>query len=143
MQMGVNLLRHLLRLPMNYFESRHVGDIVSRFGSLAQIRERITTGFVETLVDGVMAITVLVMMALYSLKLTAVVLGAIALYTLVRLASSNRFCHSDKSIAPKSSCPISSCVNPSQLCSIGLFNRGCACSIIILAKIELIAGEIT
>lgn len=85
MQMGVNLLRHLLRLPMNYFESRHVGDIVSRFGSLAQIRERITTGFVETLVDGVMALTVLVMMALYSLKLTAVVLGAIALYTIVRL----------------------------------------------------------
>lgn len=86
MQMGVNLLRHLLRLPMNYFESRHIGDIVSRFGSLAQIRERITTGFVETLVDGVMAITVLIMMALYSLKLTAVVIGAIALYTIVRLA---------------------------------------------------------
>lgn len=86
MQMGVNLLRHLLRLPMNYFESRHVGDIVSRFGSLAQIRERITTGFVETVVDGVMAITVLIMMALYSLKLTAVVLAAIGLYTIVRLA---------------------------------------------------------
>ncbi len=86
MQMGVNLLRHLLRLPMNYFESRHIGDIVSRFGSLAQIRERITTGFVETLVDGVMAITVLIMMLIYSVKLTAVVLGAILLYALVRLA---------------------------------------------------------
>ena len=86
MQMGVNLLRHLLRLPMSYFESRHIGDIVSRFGSLAQIRERITTGFVETLVDGVMAITVLIMMLLYSLKLTAVVLAAIALYAIVRLA---------------------------------------------------------
>ncbi|QOL25845.1 peptidase domain-containing ABC transporter [Thalassotalea sp. LPB0316] len=86
MQMGVNLLRHLFRLPMSYFESRHVGDVVSRFGSLDQIRERITTGFVETLVDGVMAITVLVMMALYSIKLTAVVLAAIALYTIVRLA---------------------------------------------------------
>jgi len=86
MQMGVNLLRHLLRLPMNYFESRHIGDIVSRFGSLAQIRERITTGFVETLVDGVMAITVLIMMLIYSVKLTAIVLGAILLYALVRLA---------------------------------------------------------
>lgn len=86
MQMGVNLLRHLLRLPMNYFELRHIGDVVSRFGSLAQIRERITTGFVETLVDGVMAITVLIMMLFYSVKLTAVVLGAITLYTLVRLA---------------------------------------------------------
>ncbi|NVK25568.1 MAG: peptidase domain-containing ABC transporter [Gammaproteobacteria bacterium] len=86
MQMGVNLLRHLLRLPMNFFESRHVGDIVSRFGSLAQIRERITTGFVETLVDGVMAVTVVIMMLLYSIKLTAIVLGAILFYTLVRLA---------------------------------------------------------
>ena len=86
MQMGVNLLRHLLRLPMSYFESRHVGDIISRFGSLAQIRERITTGFVETLVDGVMAITVLVMMLLYSVKLTIVVVGAVCLYAIVRLA---------------------------------------------------------
>jgi ATP-binding cassette subfamily B protein RaxB len=86
MQMGGNLLRHLLRLPMSYFESRHIGDIVSRFGSLAQVRERITTGFVETLVDGVMAITVLIMMLIYSVKLTVVVLGAILLYTLVRLA---------------------------------------------------------
>ncbi len=85
MHMGINLLSHLLRLPMNYFESRHIGDIVSRFGSLAQIRERITTGFVETLVDGVMAITVLIMMLIYSVKLTAVVLGAVTLYTIVRL----------------------------------------------------------
>lgn len=85
MQMGVNLLRHLLRLPMSYFESRHVGDIVSRFGSLAQIRERITTGFVETFVDGLLAITVLIVMALYSMKLTAIVIGGITFYTLVRL----------------------------------------------------------
>lgn len=85
MQMGINLLRHLLRLPINYFETRHIGDIVSRFGSLDEIRERITTGLVETLVDGVMAITVLVMMGLYSLKLTAVVIFTIVLYTMVRL----------------------------------------------------------
>lgn len=86
MQMGVNLLRHLLRLPMNYFESRHVGDVVSRFGSLAQIRERITTGLVEATVDGVMSITVLVMMMLYSVKLSLVVLAAITLYVIARFA---------------------------------------------------------
>ncbi|TRX52736.1 peptidase domain-containing ABC transporter [Thalassomonas sp. M1454] len=86
MQMGINLLRHLLRLPMNFFESRHIGDIVSRFGSLTQIRERITTGFAETLVDGVMSLGVLMMMLLYSVKLTVVVLVAISLYTIVRLA---------------------------------------------------------
>jgi len=86
MQMGVNLLRHLLRLPMNYFESRHVGDVVSRFGSLAQIRERITTGLVEATVDGVMSITVLIMMMLYSVKLSLIVLAAIILYVIARFA---------------------------------------------------------
>ena len=85
MQMGVNLLHHLLRLPMNYFEARHVGDILSRFGSLAQIRERITTGVVETLVDGVMAIAVLVMALIYSVKLSLIVIGAILIYATVRL----------------------------------------------------------
>jgi len=84
LQMGVNLLHHLLRLPMSFFESRHVGDIVSRFGSLGQIRERITTGLVETLVDGIMSITVLCVMFLYSFKLTVVVLIAVALYGLLR-----------------------------------------------------------
>lgn len=86
MQMGVNLLRHLLRLPMNYFEKRHIGDLVSRFGSLAQVRERLTTGLVETVVDGVMSIAVLVMMLVYSVNLTMVVVAAIAIYTLLRFA---------------------------------------------------------
>ncbi len=86
MQMGVNLLRHLLRLPMSYFEKRHIGDLVSRFGSLAQVRERLTTGLVETVVDGVMSIAVLVMMLIYSVKLTLVVVAAIAIYTLLRFA---------------------------------------------------------
>lgn len=86
MQMGVNLLRHLLRLPMSYFESRHIGDVVSRFGSLNQIRERITTGLVEATVDGIMSITVLAMMLMYSVKLTCVVIAAIIIYTITRFA---------------------------------------------------------
>ncbi len=86
MQMGVNLLRHLFRLPMNYFESRHIGDIVSRFGSLAQLRERMTTGIVETAVDGLMSITVLIVMFMYSIPLTALVLSVIIIYMLIRLS---------------------------------------------------------
>ncbi|QTE80824.1 peptidase domain-containing ABC transporter [Shewanella algae] len=85
-QMGVNLIRHLFKLPMSYFEKRHIGDLVSRFGSLAQIRERLTTGLTETLVDGIMSLAVLVMMLIYSVKLTLVVIVAILLYTLLRLA---------------------------------------------------------
>jgi len=87
MQIGVNLLRHLLRLPLSYFEARHIGDVVSRFGSLAQVRERMTSGLVETVVDGVMSIAVLIMMLIYSVKLTVIVLGAVTLYTFFRFAS--------------------------------------------------------
>ncbi|TKB45633.1 peptidase domain-containing ABC transporter [Thalassotalea mangrovi] len=84
LQVGLNLFSHLLRLPMTFFESRHIGDLVSRFGSLAQIRERLTHGFVETLVDGVMAIALLIMMFVYSPKLSFIVLAVVAIYTLIR-----------------------------------------------------------
>lgn len=89
MQMGSNLFRHLMRLPMSFFSVRHVGDIVSRFGSLAYIRERITFGFIETLVDGLMSVSVLILMFLYSVKLTMIVVFAIAFYTLVRFTLYN------------------------------------------------------
>ncbi|HFG1900876.1 TPA: ABC transporter transmembrane domain-containing protein, partial [Vibrio cholerae] len=57
-QMGANLFNHLLRLPISFFEKRHVGDIISRFGSLNIIKQMISTGFVEGLIDGIMAIIV-------------------------------------------------------------------------------------
>ncbi|MFT7246214.1 MAG: ATP-binding cassette subfamily B protein RaxB [Candidatus Azotimanducaceae bacterium] len=87
LQMGVNLLRHLLCLPLEFFEKRHIGDVVSRFSSLGEVRERITTGIVETIVDGVMSLMVLVVMLFYSVSLTLLVIGAVLLYTGVRLVS--------------------------------------------------------
>ena len=42
-QMAANLFRHLIRLPTDYIAKRHIGDIVSRFGSLQQVRELLTT----------------------------------------------------------------------------------------------------
>lgn len=71
-QMGANLFRHLIRLPIRYFENRHVGDVVSRFGSLNAIRELITTGVVEATIDGIMAITILVVMYLYNPVLASI-----------------------------------------------------------------------
>jgi ATP-binding cassette subfamily B protein RaxB len=86
-QMASNLLHHLLRLPLPWFERRHLGDVVSRFGSLAPVRELLTEGFAVTVVDGLMAVTTLVMMFFYSATLTGVVLAALAGYALVRLAT--------------------------------------------------------
>ncbi len=86
LQMSASVFQHLLSLPLDFFAKRHVGDVVSRFGSLAHIREFLTTGLVTALLDGVMAIITLVVMALYSVKLTLCVVLVVAIYLLFRIA---------------------------------------------------------
>ncbi|OCW97273.1 peptidase domain-containing ABC transporter [Alishewanella sp. HH-ZS] len=83
-QMATNLMRHLLNMPLSYFDKRHMGDVVSRFGSLNAVRELFTNSLVEGLIDGLMAIAVLLMMYLYSPKLALVVVIAVALYAAMR-----------------------------------------------------------
>jgi ATP-binding cassette subfamily B protein RaxB len=78
-------MKHLLSLPMAYFERRHVGDIVTRFGSIAAIQQALTTSSVEAIVDGLLAATTFGMMLAYSPRLAALSLGCVALYALLRL----------------------------------------------------------
>lgn len=85
-QMATNLMRHLVHLPLNYFDKRHMGDVVSRFGSLNAVRDLLTNKLVEGVIDGLMAIIVLVMMFLYDTTLAFVVLGVVVIYGLIRLA---------------------------------------------------------
>jgi len=85
-QMAANLFRHLLKLPMDYFEKRHIGDVISRFGSLQTVKDLLTTGVIETIVDGIMAIGLVVMMYIYSPLLGLIVTVAVVLYVLLRLA---------------------------------------------------------
>lgn len=84
-QMAVNLFRHLLKLPMEFFEKRHIGDVVSKFGSIQTVKDLLTTGLIETLVDGIMAIGLLIMMFIYSPILAFIVIIAVSLYTIIRL----------------------------------------------------------
>lgn len=86
LQLLSNLFHHLIRLPMAWFEKRHMGDVVSRFESVSVIQRTLTTGFLEALIDGVMAAVTLAMMLLYSTRLTLVVVLAATLYGLLRLA---------------------------------------------------------
>src|SRR5262249_2134644 len=78
--------RHLIRLPMAFFEKRHIGDLLSRFSSLQPIRNVLAEGLIAALLDGVMAAMTLVMILLYSMQLAFIVLGAFFLYATVRLA---------------------------------------------------------
>ena len=85
-QMAANLFRHLIRLPMSYFSTRHMGDVVSRFGSLQNVRELLTTSLVAAVVDGIMAVITLTVMFFYSIKLTLLVLIVVLLYAALRFA---------------------------------------------------------
>jgi ATP-binding cassette, subfamily B, bacterial CvaB/MchF/RaxB len=86
-----NVFSHLVRLPVDFFEKRHLGDIVSRFGSVGAIQRTLTTSVIEAVLDGMMSVAALGMMLLYSPTLTAVVLVAVAAYALLRWAAYRPF----------------------------------------------------
>ncbi len=81
-----NVFAHLLRLPLEWFEKRHTGDVLSRFGAIQQIQQTLTTQFIEAVLDGVLVVVTLAVMSVYSATLTAIVLGSVALYALLRWA---------------------------------------------------------
>jgi ATP-binding cassette subfamily B protein RaxB len=85
-QWQANVLTHLLRLPVAYFEKRHLGDVVSRFGAVGAIQHTLTTSFLEAILDGVMTVVTLVLMFIYSPLLAWVAISAMALYGLGRWA---------------------------------------------------------
>lgn len=90
-QWSSNLCAHLLGLPLNYFEERHVGDILSRFGSISTIQSTLTGRFISSIFDGVMAIVTLAMIFTYNATLTFVVIGLFLLYALIRWISFEPF----------------------------------------------------
>jgi ATP-binding cassette, subfamily B, bacterial CvaB/MchF/RaxB len=84
-QIGARLFRHLVRLPLAYFEKRHIGDILSRFTSIEPIRSALAEGMVAATIDGLMAVATLAMIFVYSTQLALVVLTAFILYAALRL----------------------------------------------------------
>ncbi|HEV2842758.1 MAG TPA: peptidase domain-containing ABC transporter [Chthoniobacterales bacterium] len=89
-QWKTNLFHHLLGLPMDYFEKRHMGDVLSRFGSIEVIQHTLTTSFVTAMLDGITGLLVLVLLAAYSLPLTGLVLLVFGIYALLRWLSSHQ-----------------------------------------------------
>nr|WP_051710145.1 peptidase domain-containing ABC transporter [Andreprevotia chitinilytica] len=85
-QWRANVFTHLMRLPVQHFEKRHLGDIVSRFGSIDEIQRTLTTSFLAAIIDGLMTLVTLVMMFIYSPLLAWIVSGAMVLYAFGRWA---------------------------------------------------------
>ena len=86
LQWLANVFAHLMRLPMPWFEKRHTGDVMSRFGAVQQIQQTLTTHFIEAVLDGLLVVLTLAMMWVYSATLTAIVVGCVVIYALLRWA---------------------------------------------------------
>ena len=87
MQWKDGLFRHMLRLPLDWFEKRYAGDIQSRFGSLDAVRTTFTHNITGALTDGIMAVGALVLLILYGGGLAAVVVAVTLVYVLIRLGT--------------------------------------------------------
>ncbi|MEY2896080.1 MAG: hypothetical protein RL669_349, partial [Pseudomonadota bacterium] len=84
LQLLDTLFARLTRLPLEWFEKRNIGDIVSRFRSVDAIQRTLTLTFLETAMDGLMVAVTVAVMFFYSAELTLIVLTAAALYAALR-----------------------------------------------------------
>lgn len=84
-QMVSNTFAHLLRLPLSYFEKREMGDIVSRFSSLDNIKQLVTQEMVTVIADGLFSLLTFILLLLYSPTLAFVALFFVVALSLIRL----------------------------------------------------------
>jgi subfamily B ATP-binding cassette protein HlyB/CyaB len=82
-ELGARVFRHLMALPLSYFEARRVGDSVARVKELENIRGFITSSSVTVLIDLLFTGVFLAIMAFYSPLLTLVVLATVPCYVLL------------------------------------------------------------
>jgi ATP-binding cassette subfamily B protein RaxB len=87
MQWTGNMFAHLLKLPLDYFEKRNLGDVSTRLGSVQAIQRTLSASFVEAILDGAMTVTTVVVMCLYSPLLASISLAAVVLYSAIRFFS--------------------------------------------------------
>lgn len=85
-ELGARLFKHLLALPLAYFEARRVGDSVARVRELEHIRQFLTGSALTLVMDLLFSVVFLAVMAWYSMTLTWVVLASIPLYALLSLS---------------------------------------------------------
>lgn len=84
--LGAQLFRHVLALPLSYFEARRVGDTVARVRELEQIRQFLTGHAVTVVLDVVFTIVFLTVMWFYSPTLSLVVMASLPVYALLSIA---------------------------------------------------------
>ncbi|VEB95413.1 RTX-I toxin determinant B [Cedecea lapagei] len=90
-QWKTGIFDHLMKLPLDYFEKRKLGDIHSRLGSLDVIRTTLTDSLIACIIDIIVATGVFIMMLLYGGWLVWIVCGFTLLYMLLRITTYHRY----------------------------------------------------
>jgi subfamily B ATP-binding cassette protein HlyB/CyaB len=90
-ELGARIFRHLLKLPLAYFESRRVGDSVARVRELETIRQFITGSSMTLVLDIGFCAVFLSVMFLYSATLSFIVVATLPLYALLSIATTPAF----------------------------------------------------
>jgi ATP-binding cassette, subfamily B, bacterial HlyB/CyaB len=81
-ELGARLFRHILALPLSYFESRRVGDTIARVRELENIRNFLTGQALTSVLDLLFTVVFLAVMFYYSGWLTLIVVISLPLYAL-------------------------------------------------------------
>jgi len=81
--LGARVYRHLLSIPFPYFEVRKVGNIIARVRELENLRQFMTNVSLTVLLDTVFSVVFVVIMTVYSVRLTWLVLGFVAVIALI------------------------------------------------------------
>jgi subfamily B ATP-binding cassette protein HlyB/CyaB len=90
-ELGARLFRHLLALPLAYFQARRVGDSVARVRELENIRSFLTGSALTLVIDLFFTAVFVAVMFVYSPLLTAIVLGSLPLYIAISAAATPLF----------------------------------------------------
>jgi subfamily B ATP-binding cassette protein HlyB/CyaB len=90
-ELGARLFRHLLALPIAYFQARRVGDSVARVRELENIRNFLTGSALTLVIDLLFTFVFLAVMFFYSPLLTWIVLGAFPFYIAISAGATPLF----------------------------------------------------
>jgi len=82
-ELGARLFRHLVQLPLAYFQARRVGDSIARVRELESIRSFLTGNALTLVLDLLFSVVFIATMLLYSVPLTLIVLVSMPLYALL------------------------------------------------------------
>ena len=90
-ELGARLFRHLLALPVAYFQARRAGDSVARVRELENIRNFLTSSALTLVVDLFFTIVFLTVMFFYSVLLTGIVLASFPFYVAISAGATPLF----------------------------------------------------